>query len=144
MLTKTRTIIVAASLLLTVGIIWLMLRRSDKGSPVLSDPHAVSLEVRINHVEIRPTGDHAQLILTAVFDQSGQTPVRLEPPLLSLLTADGKPVAKYLGPMLPEPVLPGPDPAEISLHYWLPLSDLKPPLTLQASGRSYPVNLPDS
>jgi hypothetical protein len=139
---KTRSVIIAAALLLIVGIGWVANRRPDKIPPLTPDPHAVSLEVRINHVEIRPTGDHAHLILTAVFDQSGQTPVRLEPPLVSLFTANATPAPRYLGPMLPEPLLPGPGPAEVTLHYWLPLSDLKPPLTLQASGRSYPVALP--
>lgn len=139
---KKRIIFPAAVMLVALGLFWLMKRKAGNTGPAASDPHAVSLTVAINRVEVRPTGDHVHLILTAVFDQSGQTPVRLEPPLVSLLTANATPAARYLGPMLPEPLLPGPDPAEVTLHYWLPLSDLKPPLTLQASGRGYPVKLP--
>jgi len=143
MTTKTRTVLLAASLLLAVGIGWVILRRSDKRGPISSDPQAISLEVRINNVEILPTGDHAHLILTGVFDQNGQTPIRLEPPLVSLLaTPNPTPVARYLGPMLPEPVLAGSEPTEVTLHYWLPLSDLKSPLTLDAAGRRYSLAVP--
>lgn len=139
---KKRIIFPAAVMLVALGLFWLMKRKARSTGPAAAGAPSVSLEVRIKHVAIHPAGDHAHLILTAVFDQSGQTPVRLEPPLVSLLTAHQTPAARYLGPMLPEPLLPGPDPAEVTSHYWLPLSDLKPPLTLQASGRSYPVKLP--
>jgi hypothetical protein len=139
---KKRIIFPAAVILVVLGIVWLMKRNSGKTGPAASDPHAVSLTVDVKRIEVLPTGEHAHLIVTAVFDQSGQTPVRLEPPLVALRTANETTAARYLGPMLPEPLLPGPDPTEVILHYWLPLSDLKPPLTLQASGRSHPVKLP--
>ena len=140
---KTGTVLITASLLLAVGAGWVVWRHSEQGGPVYSGAPAVSLEVRINNVEIQPIGDHAHLILTAVFDQSGTTPLRLEPPLVSLLaTPDQTPAPRYLGPMLPDPVLAGSEPAEIMLHYWLPLSDLKFPLTLHAAGQRHPLTLP--
>lgn len=143
MTTKTRTAFLAASLLLVAGMGWVILRRSDQGGPISSDLPTVSLEVRISRVETLPTGDHAHLILTAIFDQNGETPLRLEPPLVSLLaTSTLTPVARYLGPMLPEPVLAGSEPTEVTLHYWLPLSDLKSPLTLDAAGRRYALAVP--
>ena len=143
MTTKTRTAFLAASLLLLAGMGWVILRRSDQGGPISSDLPTVSLEVRISRVETLPTGDHAHLILTAIFDQNGETPLRLEPPLVSLLaTSTLTPVARYLGPMLPKPVLAGSEPTEVTLHYWLPLSDLKSPLTLDAAGRRYALAVP--
>ena len=141
---KRRIIFPAAVLMVAIGIFGLMKRNSGITRPAGSGSPAVSLEVRIKNIEVRRSGDHAQLILTAVFDQSGQTPVRLEPPLVSLLKANQTPSARFIGPMLPDPVLLSREPAEVTLHYWLPLSDMKSPLTLEASGRKYPVELPGS
>ena len=141
-MTPPKAVITAAVLLSVAALGWLIMERPDKSGPVSSGNHAVSLEVRIKHVEVRRTGDHAQLILTAVFDQSGRTPIRLEPPLVSLLTARQTPVARFIGPMLPEPVLTGEESTEVTLHYWLPLPDLNAPLLLEASGRRYPVKFP--
>ena len=132
----------AVLLLLVAGLAWVVRERSIKTKGDSTGMPAYAMEVKIKSVEVRPVGDHAQLVLTAVFDQSGEAPVRLEPPLVSLLTAGQTAAPRFIGPLLPEPVLAGPEPAEIALHYWLPLADLKTPLDLQAAGRRYPVDLP--
>ena len=77
------------------------------------------------------------------FSQTGSSPVRLEPPLLSLLTAQGIAVPRYLGPLLPEPVLAKQAPARITLHYWLPLADLGAGMTLEAGGKRYSLKVPE-
>lgn len=135
-------VILAAVLLLVVVLGWLIKRDSNKAGPGSCVPHAVSLEVGIHSVEVRRSGDHAQLIVRAVFDQSGTTPVRLEPPLVSLLTAHQTTAPRFMGPMLPDPVLTGAEPQEVMLHYWVPSADLKSPLVLEASGHRYPLVLP--
>ncbi len=139
-----RVVTLTATLMLVIGVGTVVKCRSGRTPGPLADPPTVALEVQIKSIEVRPTGDFAQLILKAVFHQNGQTPLRLEPPLVSLITASQAPAARYLGPMLPEPVLSGPGPAEVTLHYWLPVSDLKAPLNLVVSGRSHPVELPGS
>lgn len=131
---------VAALLLLAAGLVWIVRERLIRTEDGTSG--TLALEVNIKSIEVRPTGDHAWLVLTAVFDQSGEAPVRLEPPLVSLLTARQTAAPRFIGPLLPEPVLAGPEPAEITLHFWLPLTDLKTPLILEAAGHRYPVDLP--
>ena len=131
----------AGALLLIAGIVWLARCSADKSGPLVTDSQPVTLSVQIRSVEVRRTGDHAQVIVTALFDQSGQTPIRMNPPLVSLLTANQTAAQRFIGAMLPEQVLTGGDPAEVALHFWLPAADLNAPLTLAASGRQYPVIL---
>lgn len=139
---KSRPLMIAVGLLLAVGVGWLVLKNPSASPPGSSGPGPVALDVEIKSVAVQKTGDHGQLILTASFQQSGQTPIRLEPPLVELHTTNGKTAPRYLGPFLPEPVLSGAGPAVVILHYWLPLSDLSGPLTLEASGQQYPLVLP--
>jgi hypothetical protein len=87
-------------------------------------------------------GSHAHLVLTAQFSQAGSSPLRLEPPLLSLLTAQGTIAPRYLGPLLPEPVIVNRGPAQVTLHYWLPLAELGQSMTLEAGGKRYRLNVP--
>jgi hypothetical protein len=136
---KFRRAAIVLILLSAAGLGRLLRPRPATPPPVLPGEPAISLEVRIKKLTIRRIGDHAQATLTASFDQSGQTPVHLEPPLVSLLTASGTPVPRYVGVLLPEPILTGPDATEVVLHYWLPTADLEGPLTLEATGKRYPL-----
>ncbi len=122
-------------LLLVLGIATLLLLTRGSRSP------ASGLQARLKSLTIEPQGAHAHLILTAAFRQSGSGPLHLTPPVLTLLAADGQPVPAYLGPLLPEPVLKGAGPADLSLHYWIPLTRLTSPLTLDVSGTAHPIPL---
>ena len=139
---KTR-ILSATILLLMVGIGWIIQRPTREVRNGTSGSPSVALEVQPKAIVVHRAGGHAQLILTAEFRQSGVAPVRLEPPLVALLTADEKPAARFLGPLLPEPVLAGSGPSDITLHYWIPIADLKGPVLLEAAGKRYPLTLPD-
>ena len=142
---KSRLPITATVLLLLAAALgWHLKTRASKPSAAGAVPTtAVVLSVVIKKVSIRRTDGHVQLSLTAIFTQNGQAPLRLVPPLVTLLTANQTPVPRYLGPMLPEPVLPGPCPTELTLHYWLPASDLSSPLNLSAGGQQHPLPAPD-
>ena len=81
----------------------------------------------------------AQLVIAARFQQSGQTVLRLESPLVVLRPENGTPAYRYLGPFLPEPVLSGPGPALVSLSWWVQTEDLTGEVFLEVSGKAFPV-----
>ena len=142
---KSRLPITATVLLLLAAALgWHLKTRASKPNAAGAVPTAaVVLSVVIKKVSIRRTDGQVQLSLTAIFTQNGQAPLRLVPPLVTLLTANQTPVPRYLGPILPEPVLPGTGPTELTLHYWLPASDLSSPLNLSAGGQQHPLPAPD-
>ena len=102
-------------------------------------PPAVSLRVEIQSLTLRREGRSAQLVIAARFQQSGQTVLRLESPLVVLRPENGTPAYRYLGPFLPEPVLSGPGPALVSLSWWVQTEDLTGEVFLEVSGKAFPV-----
>ncbi len=111
----------------------------NQGSSSRIAPPAVFLRVEVQSLTLRREGRSAQLVIAARFQQSGQTVVRLEPPLVVLRPENGTPADRYLGPFLPEPVLSGPGPAHVSLSWWIKAEDLTGEVFLEVSGKSIPV-----
>lgn len=135
-----KTLTIAALLLLVFGLGWWFKARTARLPAAWNRGHAAALEVQLKKLTVQRLGDHAHLTLSAEF--RAPSPVRLEPPLVSLLTARQTPAPRFIGPMLPEPLLKGSGPAELALHYWLPVADLQGPLLLEAAGNRYPLTSP--
>ncbi|MES2709797.1 MAG: hypothetical protein V4726_24580 [Verrucomicrobiota bacterium] len=98
-----------------------------------------TLQAQVMRVEVRRVEGHAQLTVTGNFRQEGSSPLRLEPPLVSLLVAgpDGggvHPGERFTGAFLAEPVLPDATAATVALHYWLPVAELGGLLSLIVDG----------
>lgn len=139
MTARTKTILAAA--LAGAGLLtaWLVQRSVVTTG---SNPLVPALSADVKSLTVRHDGDHAQLSLTAIFQQDGTSPIRLEPPLITLHGADGKPLPRFIGPMLQDPVLPGAAPLEITLHYWLPTAALKTSPVLETAGTSHRLTIP--
>ncbi len=138
---KNRALVLATFLLVGAVVGWKVFRGSTAAGPKLGDRTATDLVAEVNQVSLEASGDHAHLVLTITFQQNGRTAVRLEPPLVRLRTGDGESVPRYLGPLLPEPVLTGAGPTPVALHYWMPLAKGKQGLMLEVGGKRHAVAL---
>ena len=137
-------LLTAFLLLVITVVLWRMTRPTKPPAPNRNEAEAISLTVDIQKLTVRKTGGHGHLSLTALFQQSGAAPLRLVPPLVSLRTASGESTPRFIGPLVPEPVLPDRNPAAVTLHYWLTETDLAGPLTLEAGGQKYPLPTPEN
>lgn len=129
------------AVLLIAGIAGIMAWRHSRNHAASSRiaPHEGSLQVELQSLTMRRQGGRAQLVITALWKQSGQSVVRLEAPLVVLRPANGTPVDSYLGPFLPEAVLSGRDPAIVALSWWIKAEDLAGAVFLEVSGQTLPV-----
>jgi len=131
----------SAAGILCLGLAWWMHQQAAELPGTVRGQVDRGLLVKDPRLFLSKVGSHAHLVLTAEFSQTGSSPLRLEPPLLTLLTAQGSAAPRYLGPLLPEPVLANPAPARITLHYWLPSADLGTAMILEAGGKRYPLKV---
>jgi len=93
------------------------------------------LPFQVEETELRAEGEeHWLLELRLRYRNEGERSVLLEPPLASLVTADGEPVPEFFLALAPRPrVNPGSEEA-VSLRYWLDRELKNQPLWLEIGG----------